>query len=160
MSTKHSPGRCADAGNSTFRGTTDGERFKYLFVIQSRVLADWHDRYLDADKRSAKREQDIQAFNKALTETMDWGMENIPADQTSVSGKVARQEEQAWLDAALGQLPDREREAMTRRVKQNQSLAEIAEAMGTTADAVGGLIVRATRRLKEMAPTDSESSGG
>jgi RNA polymerase sigma factor (sigma-70 family) len=151
----------ADRGDHPFRGTTEGERFKYLFTTQSHVLADWHDAYLDAGKRSVKREQDVRAFNQALTESMDQGMAGVAADDTSVSERAARKEEQekerAWLDNAINLLPDRERDAMVRRFRQDQTLAQIAEAMGTTEDAVSGLLVRATRRLKGMA--DGQATG-
>lgn len=140
----------AQVGTSPFAGTSEGERLSYLFTIQSRVLQDLYDRHLGAEKRSVRREQDAQAFNQALTESLD-GLANIAINQTSVSEKASQNEQDAWLAAAIQALPERERQALTLR-RENRTLEEIAAAMDITAFAAGGLITRATQRLRDMRP--------
>ncbi len=138
----------ASKGSFPWRGTTEGERFKYLFAIQSSVLADLRDAHIGAGKRSVLKEQDLRAFKQALTESMD-GFINLAAVQTSVSEKAIHNEELEWLEEALARLPERERLVVTLR-RQGQTLEQIAKATGDTVNAVGSLYTRGAARLSQM----------
>lgn len=70
------------------------------------------------------------------------------AEQTSPSQQVARIEEATRLARAIAQLPDDEREALTRRYLDGQSLAEAADAMRLTKDALVWLMKRGMKNLR------------
>jgi RNA polymerase sigma-70 factor (ECF subfamily) len=146
----------ADAGDSPFRGTTDGERFAYLFQIQARVLHDAHDRDFAARRsvRREVREADLRAIDQALTDTLP-GVAAVAAAGPSPSRAAIQKERLGWANAALDRLPGREREAMALRFREGLPLKEIARRMGATESAVGALIARATRRLRELKPDDT-----
>lgn len=148
----------AQTGASPFSGRSEGELFQYLFTIQSNVLRDWYDTHMNAARRSVKREQNIQAFNQALTESLD-GFANLADNQISVSEQAARDEEARKrvekLSEAITTLPEREREAMTLRFVNGKSLAEIGETMGITKFAAGSLITRAVARIRASRPDTS-----
>src|SRR3954470_16688107 len=62
---------------------------------------------------------------------------------------AARQEELAWLIAALRGLPAPQRQAIVGRELEGRSHEEIAASLGTTPGAVRGLIYRARARLRD-----------
>lgn len=139
-----------------FRGTTDGEAFHYLFGYQTQALIDWHRKHLDNQKESVKREQNLEGpLLAALNDSLPPGVAGLPDGGRSPSSVAAGNEELQWLTTAIAGLPQRQREAMTLRFRHGLSVAEVADRMSETAEAVAGLIYRATLRLKEMRPGDA-----
>jgi RNA polymerase sigma-70 factor, ECF subfamily len=68
--------------------------------------------------------------------------------QTTPSQHVVRREESVRLAKAIAQLVEDEREALRRRYLEGQSVAEIAEAMGLSKDALARLFKRAMKNVK------------
>jgi DNA-directed RNA polymerase specialized sigma24 family protein len=68
-----------------------------------------------------------------------------PDDDGGLGEVVAR----GWFDQAVAGLPDRDREVMRMRVAEGREPAEIAEALGITANAVHQAIHRGRRALRE-----------
>ncbi len=136
----------AQGGAGAYRGTTDGELFRYLHNYLEATLADLH-REHRAQKRDTAREAEW-AFNQALTDSLPAGIAGLADDQTSPSQAAARNEERGQLAAEIAALPYRERAAVELQ-QAGHTIAEIAAALGTTPGAVGGLLFRATARLRE-----------
>jgi RNA polymerase sigma-70 factor (ECF subfamily) len=80
----------------------------------------------------------------------DW----VPAEESSPSQKLMKQEQSLQLAHALGQLPEREREAIILQKWHGWKLAQIAEHLGCTTGAVAGLQARGLARLRRLLPAD------
>ena len=77
-------------------------------------------------------------------------VERIASDGSTPSVKTQRRENARRLRVALAALPDRYREVIERYYLRNQSLAEIAEAMGVTKGSIRSTCYRARKRLREL----------
>jgi RNA polymerase sigma-70 factor (ECF subfamily) len=78
------------------------------------------------------------------------GLDQLAGMETSPSRRAQRGEAARHLQAALGALPDDQREVLRRRYLLEQSLDQIAEATGRTQDAVRGLCFRARKNLRDV----------
>ena len=76
--------------------------------------------------------------------------ELLAANASTPSEQVVRQEELERLAQALEQLPEDQRTAVQLQQIQNYSVAEIAKLMNRSKTAVGGLLKRGMRRLREL----------
>ncbi len=74
----------------------------------------------------------------------------LAADQSSPSGRAAREEDLLRLAAALAALPEDQRVAIERHHLQGQPLAEVAAELGRSKGAVAQLLYRGLRRLREL----------
>lgn len=80
------------------------------------------------------------------------------ADPTPNAGDEAeRNERDRLVDAAIAQLPDRQRTAIVLTYGDGMSNAEVAEVMGTTVSAVETLLVRAKQGLRRALGDDAEN---
>jgi RNA polymerase sigma-70 factor (ECF subfamily) len=77
-------------------------------------------------------------------------LENLAAEQSTPSEHVAKDELLLRLAAALEQLPECQREAITLHKLQKKSLAYVAGRMGRTQAAVAGLLRRGLKTLREL----------
>mgnify|MGYP000855929357 CR=1 FL=1 len=77
-------------------------------------------------------------------------VERICGDATSPSAAGQRNENARRLRAALARLPGDQREVLQRYCFGDQSLDQIAEALGTTKDSIRGLCYRAKKNLREL----------
>jgi len=77
-------------------------------------------------------------------------VERIAGDCTTPGGRVQRQENIRRLQAALTTLPDDQREVIQRYYMQDQSLDQIAEAMGRTRDSIRCVSYRARKNLRAI----------
>ncbi len=77
-------------------------------------------------------------------------VERIAGDGTSPSVGTQRSENARRLRVALAALPDAYREVIERYYLQDQSLAQIAEAMGGTKGSIRAMCYRARKRLREL----------
>lgn len=75
--------------------------------------------------------------------------------QTTPSQHVVRREESVQLARAIAQLVADEQEALRRRYLEGQSVAEIAEAMGLSKDALARLFKRAMKNVKRHLRDDA-----
>ena len=106
-------------------------------------IADAH-RALGRAKRDVARDQSLEA---ALNESSSKLEVLLMAQQSSPSQRAARQEQLVRLADALAQLPEDQREAVVRKHLQGDTVAAIAQSMGRSETAVGGLLCR------ELAPS-------
>jgi RNA polymerase sigma-70 factor (ECF subfamily) len=121
---------------------SEAARAAYLRRILANNLADQARRFA-AEGRDVNRERSLEA---ALHEASGW----LAADQSSPSGKVAREEDLLALAEALAQLPEDQRLAVELKHLQGLSVAAISMALGRSETAVGGLLRRGLKRLREL----------
>jgi RNA polymerase sigma-70 factor (ECF subfamily) len=128
-----------------FRGGTEVERFAWLRTIL-------HNRFLDlyAKAHAVKRDVARQAFEADLTGSFAGLDELLAAKQTSPSERAVRNEELERLAAALEQLSEEQRDAITLKDLVGLPLAEVAGRMRRSEAAVAGLLFRGRLRLKEL----------
>jgi RNA polymerase sigma-70 factor (subfamily 1) len=74
----------------------------------------------------------------------------LAAEESTPSKKLIKQEEALRVLEALSQLPEREREALTLQQYHDWKLAQIAEHLGCTTNAVAGLQARGRARLRKL----------
>lgn len=72
--------------------------------------------------------------------------------------EAERNERDRLVDAAIGQLPDRQRTAVVLTYGEGMSNADVAEAMGTTVSAVETLLVRAKQSLRRALGDTAEEA--
>lgn len=128
-----------------FRGKTEAELRAWLKTILTHNLLSAA-KYYRRDKRAAEREvslQDNLEHSSALLHRQ------LVADQTSPSMKLIKQERLEQLADALLKLLDGEREAVVLKHYHNWSVAEIAQHLGRTEEAVAGLLRRGLKKLRE-----------
>jgi RNA polymerase sigma-70 factor (ECF subfamily) len=136
----------AHAGQTQLRGGTEAEVAAWLRRILANQLAAEARRFLQAGKRAA-RERSLEA---ALSESSARLEGLLAADQTSPSQQADRQEQLLLLAAALARLPEDQRHAVERHHLQGWPLADIATEMGRSESAVGGLLRRGLKGLREL----------
>jgi RNA polymerase sigma-70 factor (ECF subfamily) len=141
-----------------FRGTTEAERAAWLRQILANQLAAAVRRFLAAGKRDAGREQSLHA---ALEDSSARLERLLAADQTSPSDAAVRHEELSRLAAALASLPDDQRQAVELHHLHGLPIEALAAAMARSESAVGGLLRRGVKRLRELMrePKGDEHAG-
>jgi RNA polymerase sigma-70 factor (ECF subfamily) len=130
----------------TFHGQCEAELVKWLRVILTRLLIDRYD-YEHAEKRDVDREEEIR---RCVEESSYHLFEHAAKNQASPSEDAVRREQLRQLAAALEQLPEDWREAVTLKDVWGDSKAEIARQMERSEKAVDGLLLRGRRRLREL----------
>lgn len=112
-------------------------------------------RRLHTDKRDVRRERSLsQAIEQSSLR-----LEAMLADSSPAPiEQLARQEQVLKLSEVITRLPESQREALVLQAWQGWSLAEIAEHMGRTPQAVAGLLKRGLRQLRqEMGVSDGST---
>ncbi len=130
----------------TFRLRHEGAFRAWLETIADNLIK-------DAAKRR-KRERRAPTGRAGGQKTGDSSVtamvERIAGDCTTPGGRVQRQENIRRLQAALATLQDDQREVIQRYYMQDESLDQIAEAMGRTRDSIRGVCYRARRNLRSV----------
>jgi RNA polymerase sigma-70 factor (ECF subfamily) len=150
-------------------------KFGLSDVVQKTLVKAWRDleriQSLDADARKrwlrrmlintmfdeiehwrnrghdVQREQSLEAAaSEASCRLQSW----LAADDTSPSGRLVGQEDELRLLEALAQLPEQERQALVLQQYHGWKLAQIAEHLQCTANAVAGMQARGRARLREL----------
>lgn len=120
------------------------QRLPWLRRILANNLAD-EVRRMTADKRDIGREVPLE---KAVEQSSQ-RLEQWLAVESPVDNCVDREEQLLALAAALGRLPDAQRDAVTWHYWSGWTLAQIAQRLDRSRDAVAGLLKRGLRQLRE-----------
>jgi RNA polymerase sigma-70 factor (ECF subfamily) len=124
----------------------EAARAAFLRRALANNLADVVRRYT-AGARAVDREQPLEAQVHASSARLaNW----LAAEQSSPSQRAAREDELLALAEALAQLPEDQRLAVEMKHLEGATVAQIAEAMGRTVTAIGGLLRRGVARLREL----------
>jgi RNA polymerase sigma-70 factor (ECF subfamily) len=109
-------------------------------------------RKLRTGKRDVRREMMIHQSIEQSSIRLE---RMLVDDRSSPSERCDRHEQVLILLQAMENLPEMQREALVLQVWHGKSLAEIAEQLGKTQQAVAGLLKRGLRQLREeMHPHD------
>ena len=103
-------------------------------------------RKLRAAGRDAAREQPLEALLERSSARLEaW----LAADQSSPSQRAVRQEQLLRLAESLARLPEDQRTAVELHHLRGYAVAEVARQMGRSDGAVGALLVRGLKKLRE-----------
>jgi RNA polymerase sigma-70 factor, ECF subfamily len=136
----------AHQGLDRFRGRSEAERAAWLRRILARNLANAA-RDLGRVRRDADRELSLE---DALERSSIRLEALLASDDPSPSQWASRNEQVARLAAALVELPDAQRVALTAHYLEGQPLSEVARRMGRTTPAVMGLLHRGLVALRTL----------
>jgi len=125
-----------------FRGQSPAELAAFLRRILAHNLTDALRRY-----GAAARNVDLE---KGLADSSARLEGLLAADQPSPSQQAVQVEDLQHLARALAQLPEDQRRAVELRHLHGSSVAEIAEQLMRSETAVGGLLRRGLKRLREL----------
>ena len=139
-----------------FAGETKAELRAWLRRLLLHRVSYTVRRYRKADKRQLSREFSLDAAgsSRGLAEA-------LAGDSTSPSGQVARREEEAAVLAALDTLPERMRQVIIWRHREDCSFDEIGKRLDRSNVAARKLWLRAIEHLQRLeiaARCDGESS--
>jgi RNA polymerase sigma-70 factor (ECF subfamily) len=137
---------------SQFRGRSEAELAAWLRQMLAFSIADAH-RAQHRAKRDIAREQSLEA---SLNESSSKLEALLVAQQSSPSQRATRQEQLVQLADALAQLPEDQREAVVRKHLQGDTVSTIAQGMGRSETAVGGLLRRGMTRLRKLLKADEQ----
>jgi RNA polymerase sigma-70 factor (ECF subfamily) len=136
----------AHAKMDQFRGTTEAELAGWLRQILANTLAEALRRY-GSEARDLGRERSLEA---ALEESSA-RLEHWLADDRSAPGRAAdRQEQLLHLAEALARLPADQRMALELHHLKGRPVAEVARELGRTPAAVGSLLYRGLKKMREL----------
>ncbi|MGF1582081.1 MAG: RNA polymerase sigma factor [Gemmataceae bacterium] len=139
------------------RGQTEAEQVGYLRRMLTNNLIDAV-RKFEAQSREVSREQSLQAELQQSSARLE---KFLGTDESSPSQNLMREEQLRQLAEALALLPDDQRLAVECKHLHGLSVAEISQLTGKSETAVGGLLCRGIRKLRQLlieAPTDGNSS--
>jgi RNA polymerase sigma-70 factor (ECF subfamily) len=122
--------------------------YPWLRQLAWERLAKLHERHLRAQKRSAAREAH---WDGALPDESALALaQRLLAPGSSPSKEALRQEMHGRVQAALAQLPQRDREVLVMRYLEQLSIREIAAVLGITEGGVKSRHLRALQRIRGL----------
>ena len=137
---------CADERQEQYRGETEAERLAWLRQILATQL-------IDAVRRFSAGARDI-GLERSLESEMEQSSVRLErllaAEDSASSGDSFREGCLLRLAEALGQLPEDQRTAVELQHLHAYSVEAVALHMGRSKSAVGGLLRRGMRRLREL----------
>jgi RNA polymerase sigma-70 factor, ECF subfamily len=126
-----------------FRGETDAELAAWLRTILANTLT-------DAVRRGQAREG-LQHSLEAAIEHSSMRLEAwLAATGSSPSEHAVRHEQLLQLSEALAQLPEDQQRAVELKHLQGFTVEAISQDMGRSKTAIGGLLRRGMKRLREL----------
>jgi RNA polymerase sigma-70 factor (ECF subfamily) len=130
-----------------FRGQTDAEMGAWLRRILANTLTDAVRRFA-GEGRDVGRERSLEAALEQSSARLEALLEADP--QAGPAQQAMHQEQLLRLAGALGQLPEDQRTAVELQHLQGYSVETIAREMGRSKAAVGGLLRRGLKRLRQL----------
>jgi RNA polymerase sigma-70 factor, ECF subfamily len=127
-----------------FRGASEPELRAWLRCLLLNNLGNFARRYREAEKRRIGREVPLGDGGSSAG-----GCPEPLGDVPTPSWTAVKAEEAQALLRALGRLPEDYRRVLTLRHQEGRSFAEIAAAMGRSANAVHKLWARAVEQLQQ-----------
>jgi RNA polymerase sigma-70 factor (ECF subfamily) len=139
-----------------FTGQSDADTAAWLHRILANTLTDALRRFTAAT-RDVHHERSLEAgVEESSARLEQW----LISDQSSPIEKVLRQEQLLQLAEALAQLPDDQRQAVELMHLCGLPVKVVAEQMGCSAAAVGGLLRRGLKNLRQqLAPAPGDDHG-
>ncbi len=129
-----------------FRGQSEAELTAWLRRILANQMTDALRRF-GAPGRDVSRERSLErALEQSSAQLEAW----LAADQSSPSEQAMRQEQLLQLSSALAQLPEDQRLALELQQVHGCSVDQISAQMGRSKSAVGGLLRRGLKKLREL----------
>ena len=129
----------------------DRDLFGWLCHIAERRIIDAHRKHVGAQKRSARREANIDGDRN-----LRGGLaELLVASMTSPSSAFSRRQKEFYMLQALDSLPEESREAIRLRYIENLPTKEIADQLGKSDGAVRVLLSRSLARLQTQLAANS-----
>lgn len=128
-----------------YLGTSETELRAWLRIVVENTVRDAVRRHVEAEKRTVDREDSLEPGLLAT----------LRAKQESPSSALAVRERDRRLLAAIEQLPERQRKVVEMRHSEQLAYEQIAERMGTTAQAARQLWTRAMHQLRTILEGDS-----
>jgi RNA polymerase sigma-70 factor (ECF subfamily) len=136
----------AHQSRGQFRGSTEAELTAWLRRILSNHLAEAL-RKLGAARRSSSSERSLdRALEQSSVCLEAW----LASEHSSPSERASRHEDLLHLAEALEQLPPTQRTAVELKHLQSWSVEAIGQQMGLSKAAVGGLLRRGMKALREV----------
>ena len=129
----------------TFRGKTEAELKAWLTTILANNIVSVA-RHYGRDKRDPRREVSLQDQFEQSSALLH---KQLAAEQTSPSMKLMKQERSQQVAEALLRLLEGERDAVVLKHYHNWTVAEIAQHLGRTEEAVAGLLRRGLKKLRD-----------
>lgn len=142
----------AHQAREQFQGRNEAERVAWLRTILANTLNDALRRY-QTGGRDIAQEQSLQVALEASSMRLEaW----LVADQSSPHDQAVKQEQLLHLAEALTQLPEDQRLAVELRHLKGGKVAEVAQEMNRSKEAVAKLLLRGVARLRELLNDQAE----
>jgi RNA polymerase sigma-70 factor (ECF subfamily) len=128
-----------------FHWQSEAELAAWLRTILANTLTDAVRKYRTG-ARDIEQERSLQvALEESSSRLEAW----LEAEESSPQERAVRQEELLRLAQALAKLPEDQRQAVELRHLRGCSVAEVAQQMGRSKEAVAKLLLRGVARLRE-----------
>jgi RNA polymerase sigma-70 factor, ECF subfamily len=137
-----------------FQEEDDNRRLAWLFAIAKTVIC-------DASRTHLSQGRDVDREQRQLTQTLEDSTAEyllvLSGKELSPHDQVLLNEKQSLLEAAIRQLPEKQRDVVWRIVTEHKSYAEAATELGITEGAVAGLYRRGIKTVCEKLGDSPES---